>query len=81
MKEHQGIKVDEKGVKSRAHWPVDPNLCCRYVCDTFTTNILILKPSKNKLWTLGDNFENVETYFKYKAGTERLQILRIRYVI
>lgn len=75
LKECQGITVTDK-----QFWPKEENCICRHVCDKYQTNILVLKASKDPIWSIGPDYQNVESFFKAAKSCERVQIIRLTYV-
>lgn len=73
----ESLEFQRSGTIDPKYWPTNPSSCCKHVTEKFKTNILVLKQSPNVIWNLGKDFENVESYFKCKTGSDNVQIIRL----
>ena len=54
-------------------WPSNLHGLCIFAALKYKTNILILKND----WHLGDDFQNVISYYVHASGAQKLQILKL----
>ena len=73
-----GKESQVRGKVDTQYWPIDEFAQCQHVCRKYACNILILKPTTEKTWTLGDRFQNVVTYCKPPDGGQKLLVIILK---